>query len=194
MDTKMPCADTKTPCGTDNAAERVYLDEDVIKVPGQNYVIVSFVSPDGNQRSDRSGIKIRGVFDTRGEAEEHVRRLMQVDGSFDVYVADMYRWLVVPPRPEDVDAVYTNDYLNELITGHKEAQEKARIFFERRVKEEAAARIAADATEAESSPEVSPSGVAAAMEADPPRTKAMSWADEVDDAAECSEGLARNVI
>jgi hypothetical protein len=115
----------------DAQGNTIYLDEDPIRVPGANFVLLSFVSPNSTQKSEKCGLKVRGVFETREQAEAHVKRLMTVDPDFDVFVADLYRWLLVPPNASEVqEEEYTNAYLNGLIKTHKTEQDKAKQAFE----------------------------------------------------------------
>lgn len=109
------------------------LDEDIITVAGQAFALVSFVSPHSNQRSDKCAMKIRGVFGTREEAASHVKKLMRIDNSFDIFLVDMYKWVPVPPDPNAVeDQEYTDQFLNELMTGYKESQLAAKQHFAER--------------------------------------------------------------
>ena len=48
------------------------LATDPIKVPGQNWACVSFVSPTSNQKSTAMGMKIRGCFDHRDDCYQFV--------------------------------------------------------------------------------------------------------------------------
>lgn len=110
-----------------------YLDDDPITVPGQTYALVSFVSPEGNQRGDQCALKIRGVFGTKEEAAAHVKKLMRFDNSFDIYLVEMNRWLAVPPKPELIeDQEYSDQFLNDLIKGYKESQLAAKQHFAER--------------------------------------------------------------
>lgn len=116
--------------------KKVYLDEDQLKVPGCAFVLLSFVSPESNQKLEKFGLKVRGAFATREEAEAHVERLMRIDPNFDVFVADCYRWLLCPPKPEDVsNEVFIDKYLNTLIQTHKQEQIRAREAFEEHKRE-----------------------------------------------------------
>jgi hypothetical protein len=110
------------------------LEEDIVTVPGQAYALVSFVSPDGNQRSEKCGIKIRGCFASRDEAAAHVKKIQRFDPKFDVYLVDMYKWLVTPPpNPSDVgDVEYQEEYLQKLVRGYYENQSLAKQHFEER--------------------------------------------------------------
>lgn len=112
-----------------------FLDEDFVKVGGQNYALVSFVSKDSRQKAegDKIGVKIRGVFATKEEAEAHIKKLMKFDNSFDVYLVDMYKWLLVPPNNDDIeDHRYQEQYLNDMVQGYKESQLLAKQQFEER--------------------------------------------------------------
>jgi hypothetical protein len=112
-------------------SNKVYLDEDQRKVPGCAFMLLSFVSPESNQKCEKFGLKVRGVFATREDAESHVERLMRVDPNFDVFVADCHRWLLCPPKAEDLaDEKYTDRFLDRLIQTHKQEQLKAREAFE----------------------------------------------------------------
>lgn len=62
------------------------LDVDPITVLGLQFAAVSFVSPEGQQKADFIGLKIRGAFSSKDEADHHVRRLHAADPAFDIYV------------------------------------------------------------------------------------------------------------
>jgi len=114
----------------------VNLETDPIKVPGQNWACVSFVSPTSNQKSSAMGMKIRGCFDHREEAVEHVKRLIKLDPSFDIFICDMYNWCLVPPDPEHIaDQTYQDQTLNKIISEYKKNQIYAKEHFEERKRE-----------------------------------------------------------
>ena len=118
---------------TDSDKKYEYLTTDPIKVPGQKYALVSFVSPQGNQKADKLAMKIRGCFSELEEAKAHAQRLQKLDGAFDVYVVEMYNWVPIPPNPEDVQSQeYQEEWLNTFIKGHHEQQELAKQHFEER--------------------------------------------------------------
>lgn len=119
---------------TDNI--EVNLATDVLKVPGQNWACVSFVSPDGNQKNKQMGMKIRGIFDQHSEAVDHVKRLIKLDPSFDIYVCEMYNWCLIPPDPERIaDQTYQNKELNKIISEYRKNQIYAKEHFEERKRE-----------------------------------------------------------
>jgi len=120
-------------------SKEVNLATDPIKVPGQNYACVSFVSPTSNQKCQTNGsigMKIRGVFDTRDEATSYVQRLIRLDPLFDIYVCDMYNWCLVPPDPELItDQTYQDETLHNIISEYRKNQIYAKEHFEERKRE-----------------------------------------------------------
>ena len=109
------------------------LEQDYTVVPGQLYACLSVVGPECPQKNDKFGIKIRGAFNSREEAASHAKRLQKEDATFDIYVVDMYKWLLIPPDPTSIDDVhYTNEKLEELMSGYKENQQLAAKMFEER--------------------------------------------------------------
>ena len=109
------------------------LEQDYTVVPGQLYACLSIVGPECPQKTDKFGIKIRGAFATRDEAANHAKRLQREDTTFDIYVVDMFKWLLIPPDPTMIeDAHYTNDKLEEIMTKYRENQQMAAKMFEER--------------------------------------------------------------
>ena len=109
------------------------LEQDYTTVPGQLFACLSIVGPECPQKNDKFGIKIRGTFNTRDEAASHAKRLQREDSTFDIYVVDMYKWLLIPPDPSVIeDSHYTNEKLEELMTGYKENQAMAAQMFNER--------------------------------------------------------------
>lgn len=120
------------------SAETDYLDEDALTVPAQSFALVSFVGPDQRQKSDKFGIKIRGAFATRTDAEAHIRKLRKFDTHMDIFLVDMYKWLLIPPPSNplelDADVEYDQKFLNDLMKGYRESQLLAKAHFEERKK------------------------------------------------------------
>lgn len=110
------------------------LEQDYTTVPGQLFACLSVVGPEAPQKNDKFGIKIRGAFATRDEAASHAKRLQREDPTFDIYVVDMYKWLLIPPDPLKIEDVhYSNDKLEEIMAGYKNNQAEAtRMFNERK--------------------------------------------------------------
>ena len=82
------------------------------------------------------GIKIRGVFPTQGEAELRAKLLREIDPNFDVYVGPVGLWMPWEPDAYKTGRVeYLETELNELMSKKKENEEKAKDYFEQRVKD-----------------------------------------------------------
>jgi hypothetical protein len=109
------------------------LTQDYTTVPGQLYACLSIIGPEAPQKNDKFGIKIRGAFANRDEAAHHAKRLQSEDPTFDIYVVDMYKWLLIPPDPSAIEDVhYTNEKLEEIMIGYKENQSQAARMFQER--------------------------------------------------------------
>ena len=109
------------------------LEQDYTTVPGQLFACLSVVGPEAPQKNDKFGIKIRGAFATRDEAASHAKRLQKEDSTFDIYVVDMYKWLLIPPDPVKIEDVhYSNEKLEELMQGYRENQAAAAKMFNER--------------------------------------------------------------
>ena len=115
------------------------LEQDYTTVPGQVFACLSIVGPEAPQKNDKFGIKIRGTFNSRDEAASHAKRLQKEDSTFDIYVVDMYKWLLIPPDPAQIeDAHYADSKLEELMQGYKENQAQAAAMFAERKRDMAA--------------------------------------------------------
>lgn len=110
-----------------------FLKPDSMKIPGQNYALISVVSPQSNQKNDTCGVKIKGVFDTVEEAQHYAKKINQLDPLFDVYLVELYKWLPIPPNADMIqNQEYQDNMLNTIIKSHVEEQQKASAFFEER--------------------------------------------------------------
>jgi len=118
------------------------LEQDYTTVPGQLFACLSIVGPEAPQKNDKFGIKIRGCFNSRDEAASHAKRLQNEDSTFDIYVVDMYKWLLIPPDPSKIDDVhFTNEKLEALMQGYKENQAQAAKMFEERKRDMQATKL-----------------------------------------------------
>ena len=109
------------------------LEQDYLTVPGQLFACVSFVGPDLPQKNEKLGMKIRGCFPSRDEAATHAKRLQKEDALVDIYVVDMYKWLLIPPDRDQIEDVhYQNDKLEEIMSKYRANQSAAAAMFEKR--------------------------------------------------------------
>lgn len=122
------------------------LEQDYTTVPGQIFACLSIVGPDAPQKNDKFGIKIRGAFSTRDEAANHAKRLQKEDATFDIYVVDMYKWLLIPPDPALIeDSHYNDEKLEELMTGYRENQAMAAKMFGERKRDMITTKVGGEA-------------------------------------------------
>lgn len=109
------------------------LMKDDNRVPNQEWAVVSFVGPQMPQKCKTFGMKLMGCFESQQDARDYCARLTKIDDTFDKYVVEMYSWLALPPDPDLIkDQVHADEKLNELIVGHKEAQEEAKQMYNKR--------------------------------------------------------------
>lgn len=109
------------------------LEQDYLTVPGQYFACISFVGPDQPQKNEKLGMKIRGCFSTRDEAASHAKRLQKEDALVDIYVVDMYKWLLIPPDRDQIEDVhYQNEKLEEIMQKYRANQTAAASMFEKR--------------------------------------------------------------
>lgn len=110
-----------------------YLTTDTLQVPNQKFALVSFVSPESTQKHPKLAMKIRAVFPTVEEAREHASRIMKKDKWFDVYVVEMYNWVLIPPNPDDIqDQEHQDQMLNTMVKEYREQQDAASEMFDER--------------------------------------------------------------
>lgn len=129
------------------------LEQDYLTVPGQLYALISIVGPDMPQKNDQLGLKIRGCFATKEEAASHAKRLQKEDSVVDIYVVDMYKWLLIPPDRDQIDDVhYQNEKLEEIMTKYRQNQREASAMFEKRKRD-----MMAKPLEGSSTPYIDPS-------------------------------------
>lgn len=107
---------------------------DTVKVADVNFCIVSYVESDPDRREVETpsgclGVKFRGAFGTKKEAEDYLEStLSKLEREVDMYIVDMYKWLLLPPDVDDIrDVRYREDYLQEMFTSYEESQKAAKL-------------------------------------------------------------------
>lgn len=179
---------SSTTASADEKEKVDYLEQDV-PIPGQNYVCLSFVSPenvlkvkehyfikqfwhnitkagldlnkvtemnelyetflDEHQTSLEAefeklndfkttvrGLKVRGVYNTREEANVRCQVLQRMDRAHDVYVAPVGFWCPWDPSPNRIDDhEYLEPELNELMKKYKDNSTKRDMYYEEQKRE-----------------------------------------------------------
>jgi len=84
-----------------------------------------------NFRTSVRGVKIRGVFDTKREADVRAAVLQRMDPLFDVFVGQIGYWCPWDPNPHKIDDIeYTNSDLNKLVKEYKSNEAKKDQFYQ----------------------------------------------------------------
>lgn len=104
-----------------------------IKIPGQNFWVLSYVTPQGSLARDKNGIgmkskecmvKCSGVYEFQEDAEQRAKEIRNTDPRIDVMVVDMYDFVSVPPPPI-VNLTVRKHYTDERLAAMMYAQQKA---------------------------------------------------------------------
>ncbi len=112
-----------------------HLTEDA-PIPGQRFVCLSFVSPEGVRNCTTRGLKVRGVFATYEEAQERCKELQLKDPDFDIFVGEVGKWCPWDPDPNSAkDQKYQEEELQKLVEGYKDNLNKATKLQEQRKRE-----------------------------------------------------------
>lgn len=110
--------------------------EELPMVPrDQNFVCISFLVEKEGDKVGTSGIRIGGVFNTYEQACVQAKKIQEHDNLHHVYVGETRKWLPFNPDPNSEvvkNTEYANEQLNNLMKGHKENMEKAKLYHELR--------------------------------------------------------------
>ena len=107
-----------------------------MNIPGQNYALISVVGPECPQKHDKFGLRIYGTFATKDDAAKQAQILNKLESDFDIYVVDLYQWLLIPPDRSAIEDVhYQEEKLEEIMTKYRESQRAAAAMFEKRKKD-----------------------------------------------------------
>jgi len=89
-----------------------------------------------NFQTSLRGIKVRGVFDTRGAADDHAKKLSVSDSSFHVFIGQVGYWLPWDPNADKVsNEVFQNGQLNEMMEKYEENNINRDMFYEEQKRE-----------------------------------------------------------
>lgn len=106
-----------------------YLKEDK-PIQGQNYVCLSFLSSENIPNCKlRGSVKVKGVFSTKEEADEHIKKCREDDPDHDIYLGEVGKWLGIPSGSGDdlaEDVQYYEEELQKIAESHKKNLAKAK--------------------------------------------------------------------
>jgi len=84
-----------------------------------------------NFRTSVRGVKVRGTFDTKREADVRASVLQRMDPLFDVFVGQIGYWCPWDPNPHKIDDIeYINSDLNKLVKEYKSNEAKKDQFYQ----------------------------------------------------------------
>ena len=84
-----------------------------------------------NFKTSVRGVKVRGVYDTKREADVRASVLQRQDPLFDVFVGQMGYWCPWDPNPQKIDDIeYMNNDLNKLVKEYKSNEAKKDMFYQ----------------------------------------------------------------
>ena len=112
-----------------------YLSEDNM-ITNQQWVCISFLSPEGIKNCSVRGVKIRGSYPTRELANERAKELQETDPDFHVFVGEVGKWLAWDPDVNSVEEnVHANEELNKLAHAYKDNLKKKDKLYHQRTKD-----------------------------------------------------------
>ena len=80
-------------------------------------------------RTTVRGLKIRGVYGSRGEAEARSKKLQRADTLHNIFLGEVGKWLPWDPAPTEVnEQEYAEEQLNNLMKKYKENEDSREMF------------------------------------------------------------------
>lgn len=84
-----------------------------------------------NFKTSVRGVKVRGVYDSKREADVRASVLQRQDPLFDVFVGQIGYWCPWDPNPQKIaDIEYMNNDLNKLVKEYKSNESKKDMFYQ----------------------------------------------------------------
>ena len=103
------------------------------KMPGQTFVVLCIIGSECRQKSDVSCVQVLGCFPTAEAGSKFAAEVSKGSPDFDIYVAEMYKWLPLNAKPEDAqNVVWRNKKVDELMTDYAERRAMNHELFEAR--------------------------------------------------------------
>jgi hypothetical protein len=83
-----------------------------------------------NFQTSVRGVKVRGVFDSKRDADVRASVLQRSDPSFDVFIGQVGYWCPWDPNAQKIDDIeYLNNDLNKLVKEYKSNEAKKDMFY-----------------------------------------------------------------
>ena len=89
-----------------------------------------------NFKTNIRGLKVRGTYNTRDEAEKRAKKLQGIDSDFHVFVGQVGYWLPWDPNADKIeDEEFINSQLNDMMEKYKENSINKDIFYDEQKRE-----------------------------------------------------------
>lgn len=103
-----------------------HLDEDV-PIPGQEYSLFSFISPEGVMNCNIRALKFRGAYPTLDEAEKAAKRIEDKDKYFKIFIGETGKWLEFDPPATRVEREMSSNKEHQKILDAQQKQRMAKM-------------------------------------------------------------------
>ena len=98
-----------------------------------------------NFKTSVRGVKVRGVYDSKREADVRAGVLQRQDSLFDVFVGQVGYWCPWDPNPQKIDDIeYMNNDLNKLVKEYKSNEVKKDMFYQEQKSQRQKESLSAD--------------------------------------------------
>ena len=106
------------------------LDEDKLKIDGQNFAVLQWVGPKLTAKTEINGIRIMGAFDTVEDAEKHIETFTKEEKAYDTGIIELYKFVPTVPLLTPETQIQQDSFLNDIIISHKIKKEEDKQFYE----------------------------------------------------------------
>ncbi len=107
---------------TNNGEKKKYVVlHDNPPLAGKQYFLMSKVSPETRQRGNIHGLKLHDVVGSEDEARRLAEYYHTLDSDFDIFVGKVGHWLPFFFEDTNIEAVYADERLTELVRSHRES-------------------------------------------------------------------------
>lgn len=94
-------------------------------IESQKYTVFSFVSPNNVKGLTECAFMFRGAFPTLDEARAHAKKLQEVNGDFNIFVGEGFKWMYFNQDLDKCqDVVYREERLQEIMSEFKKQSEE----------------------------------------------------------------------
>ena len=92
---------------------------------------------ENNYQTTMRGLKVRGIYDTKREADVRAKVLQKLDSSHNVFIGQVGYWLPWDPDPTNMDTEYLEDELNNLVKEYKNNENRMDDYYQQQTRDRA---------------------------------------------------------